>query len=167
MLSLDDLPGAAEAILAAFAAQLEAQGVDLPDRQYVAPALMTAYDGPQLTVMLGDVSQGQPGSAYGGTFIPPQAINFQAMFIIELLRAVVSLVMDGTAAEMIPDADDLNSDGLTLMTDAAALVVAATTIRAAYTLTDPGQGFVVGPLQPVGPEGAVAGHRLQITVSLS
>ena len=167
MASVDDLGGTAAQILALFAEQLAAQGVDVPKRQYVLPALMVAWDGPQLTVGLAELFQGQPGAPFGGTFTPPTAIVFGAMFVVDLLRKVPALSGEGTAGMLMPSALDLNAAGQSLMTDAKALLLAGVTIRERYTLTGPGQGFAVGSCAPVGPEGGLAGSRLQITVSLS
>lgn len=167
MASLLDLPGAGRLMLAAFAAQLAAQGVALPDRQYLAPGSLIVWDGEQLTVCLMSIDQGDPGMTIASTFIPPTAAHYQAAFSVNLVRKVAVINTEGFAGVEIPTAAQLDVDGGALVADAAALILAGQAIHEAGTLTDGGQGCVIGPLAPLGPAGGLAGSRLLITLSLS
>ena len=51
----------ANALLAAYAAELVALGVTLPERQYVGPGVMVAWDSDQLVVTLPTLNVGHPG----------------------------------------------------------------------------------------------------------
>ena len=52
----------ANALLAAYAAELVALGVTLPERQYVGPGVMVAWDSDQLVVTLPTLNVGHPGA---------------------------------------------------------------------------------------------------------
>ena len=166
MASLQDLPGVADQFLALFAAQLTAQGVELPARQYRAPGSMIVWDGEQLTVCLMGIAQGQPGLAFAQTYVP-EALNVYASFSINLVRAITVMNTEGFEAMEIPTAGATDADGVTLINDAQALILAASEIHRKYAITGPGEGFVIDGLQPLGPEGGLAASRLLISVSLS
>ncbi len=166
MASLLDLPGAATRILATFTTHLEALGVDVPERRYVAPGTLIPWDGEQLVVNLQQIQQGQPGAEIGTTYVP-QATNLQAQFSVSIVRPVPALNADGPLVAMIPDSTQIGEAGTVFMSDAAALVRAALEIHTAYALTGPGEGFVIGPCIPLGPEGGHVGYRMLITLSLS
>ena len=155
MASLTNLPGLADQILAAFAAQLTAQGVDLPERQYRQAGSMPVWDGEQLTTGLMGIAQGQPGIGHQQTFAP-EALNLYATFFVLLVRSVQVISTEGFASMEIPTPDQQDADGVTAMTDAQALVIAASEIHQQYLLTEPGEGFVIDGLQPLGPEGGMA-----------
>ena len=166
MASLQTLPAVAEKILSLFTAELTAQGVTVPSRRYVTPGGLIPWDTDQLTVSLMSVDQGQPGIGDTTTMIP-QAVVFYASYSVNLIRAIPVVNTEGFAGTQLPTAAELDESGQQLQTDAGALLLAAAAIHIGYTLTDPGQGFVIGPLQPVGPEGGLAGSRLMLTISLS
>jgi hypothetical protein len=166
MASLLDLPGFAEQVLSDFAAQLTGQGISVPERQYVTPGSMIPWDGEQFTVTLMGIDQGQPGQGQAQSQVP-QAVAYYASFSLNLIRKVPVISTEGFAAQSVPTAEDLDASGQTFIADAAALILAASRIHTAYLETPPGEGFVAGPLQPVGPEGGLAGSRLLLTVSLS
>jgi hypothetical protein len=171
---LADLGGAAEKILAAFVAQLEAQGVELPERQYRAPGSQIVWDGEQLTVRLLGLHQGQPGAEIGFG-MHPAAVNVNAQFAADLVRAVPgsTLGLDGSLDELLPSAEQIDPEGAVLLADASALLKAATAISladydstgTAYGVVFPGESMVVGPLQTVGPEGGMAATRLTISLT--
>lgn len=175
MASLQTLTADAEKILAAFATALTARGVELPDRRYVAPGQINAWDGEQLVVNLQSIDQGQPGRPFGGTYIPA-ALNFTAQFAVSIVREIPALYGEGPLTTMVPTALELDDAGQGSLTDGAALILAATDIYAAsihgtagqgLAVTGPGEGFEIGPCYPVGPEGGLAGHRLLVTISLA
>lgn len=166
-ISLQNLAGGANQIWAAFATELEALGVILPERQYRAAGSMIVWDGEQFTVALMGIDQGDPGVAQGTTFIPPSAAHFHAAWSVNLVRTITTMASEGFVDMEIPTAAEQDADGVSLMGDAAALLLAAQAVHESGAVTDPGQGFVIGPLAPLGPEGGLAANRLLITLSLS
>ena len=160
--SLADPASTADELLTQFAAALTSLGVTLPQRQYRAPGQVIVWDGEQMTVALMGVDQGQPGQTFGQSFVPAAA-NYHLVFSVNLVREIAGMTDLGT--EGIPDAATMDSDGLATMGDAAALIKAAQQIHQTYMVTDPGMGFVVGPLQTLGPEGGLAACRLLLTMS--
>jgi hypothetical protein len=166
MASLADLPGVAEQLLQDFAAQLTEQGVTLPPRQYRTPGAMVPWDGEQFTVSLIGIDQGQPGGQVTVTVVP-QALALYAQFSLNLVRKVAILNVESFAASQVPSAAALDSSGEQLISDAQQLILAASQLHLRYQVTGPGEGFVIGPLQPVGPEGGLAGSRLLVGLSLS
>jgi hypothetical protein len=166
MASLQDLPGVAEQFLAVFGAQLTAQGVTLPDRQYVAAGSMIVWDGEQLTACLMGITQGHPGAAFAQTYVP-EALNLYASFSVNLVRKISVVNTEGFAGMEIPTAAELDADGQTLIADAQALILAASEIHRAHLLTGPGEDYVIDGLQPLGPEGGLVASRLLISVSLT
>lgn len=166
MAGLQDLPGVAEQILSLFADQLADQRVALPARRYVAAGSMIVWDGEQMTVCLMGISQGQPGQAFGATYVP-EALNLYATFSVNLVREITVINTEGFAAMEIPTAQEQDADGRATISDAQALIIAASQIHRQYLLTGPGEGFVIDGLQPVGPEGGLAATRLLISLSLS
>ena len=173
MASLTDLPGTAEKLLAAFVAQLEAQDVELPERRYRAPGSMIVWDGEQMTVALMGIDQGQPGVVIAQSMVA-SALSLSAQFSINLVRQVTGLQADKPFSASIPDEDVMDGDGVVMLGDAAALIRAASEIHAqdsntggkAFGVISPGESFVIGPLQPLGPEGGLAGTRLLISLSV-
>lgn len=167
MASITDLGGTADQILQLFAAQLTEQGVDVPERQYRPPGTLVVWDGEQLTVNLMGIGQGQPGHGYGQTIVPPQALVFYASFSINLIRAITVINVEGPEDIEIPTAAEMDADGVKLLADAQALVLAFSQIYQRYQVTAIGEGMVLDGLQPVGPEGGLAGSRMLVSVSLS
>lgn len=166
MPSLRDLPGGAREVLAAFVAKLEAAGVEIPERRYVAPGVVPVWDGEQLVVNLQQIVQGQPGAPSLGTPIPPQARIFAAQWAVTLVRSVPALETDGPVAEMIPDMAEMEEAGSGNMADVAALLAAAQSIHEGYVLSRPGQGYAIDGCQTQGPEGGLCAARLLVTISL-
>lgn len=167
MPSLRDLQGGAREVLDAFVAQLEDQGIELPERRYVAPGSAIVWDGEQMTVNLVQVLSGQPGAPGLTTPTPPATRVFHATWAITLLRAVPALEVDGPVEESIPTSPEIEESGLETMADSQGLLLAAQAIHEGYVLTRPGMGFVVNTLQTLGPEGGLAGVRLQVSLSLN
>lgn len=166
MASIRDLGGAAELILSEFVTQLEVLGVEIPERRYVAPGSMIPWDGEQLVVNLQQIEQGHPGAPQGGTFTPTATV-LMAAFTVSIVREIPALSGDHVLSAMIPDGPTLDGAGTFAMGDAAGLALAAVAVHQSYLVTSPGEDFEIGPCAAVGPEGAMAGHRLQIAVSLS
>jgi hypothetical protein len=166
MASLANLPATADLILALFTAQLKAQGVHLPDRQYRQAGSQPVWDGEQLTTGLMGIAQGQPGLAYPQTFVP-EALNLYATFFVLLIREIVVINTEGFTGMEIPTALEQDADGVALISDGAQLVIAASAIHLARSLVENGEGFVIDGLQPLGPEGGLSGSRLLLSVSLT
>lgn len=164
--SLPELPAFALQVLADFASRLAQLGVEVPERRYRTPASMIPWDGEQFTVSLMGIDQGRPGAAQAQSVVPQAAI-FYASLALNLIRAVPILNVEAFAEQEIPTAEDLDGSGEQLLGDAAALVLAATEFHQSYVLADPGVDLVIGPLQPVGPEGGLAGSRMLLSFSLS
>lgn len=162
--SLADLSATASRILTLFANQLETQGVNLPDRQHVAPGQIPAWDGEQLCVNLVSVSQGQPGAPVSLAF-RPSAINFHAMFGVSIVRAVYTIDGEGPLDLIAPSSEQIGEDSVVSLTDAAALVHAASSIGLDGSLVDGGEGLVY-ELGTLGPEGGLAANRLLLTLSV-
>lgn len=167
MASLTDLQGAAEELLTAFVGQLQTQGVDLPDRRYVAPGQLIPWDDEQLTVNIQRLIQGQPGVSFQGSFQPPAAATFSAQFAVSLCRRIPVIEQEAPFPMEVPTNDTLDVAGMETMTDCAALLIAAQAIHQAHTLTGPGEGFAIDECAPLGPEGGIAASRLLLTLSLT
>lgn len=164
MASLTNLAGTAELILARFVAHLTAQGIDVPERQYVNYGQQPVWDGEQLVVSLLDIGAGQPGITIGTTPVP-QALVLAGRFAVDMLRAIPVIDAEGPFALAIPSALQLDAAGQQLLTDAGGLAVAAAAIHTGYELTDPGQGFTF-EISPFAPTGGLGGHRLTLNLSL-
>lgn len=158
-----NLPDTAQKILSAFSAQLEAQAVDLPERQYVSPGNIAVWDGEQLVVNLQDVLQGQPGAPYAGTY-GPGSENLSAQFSVAIVRKIP--VVSSGRGPKIPSAKKISEAGFEAMEDAEALVKAAVAIHSTNAITGLGQGFSIDPCSTLGPEGGLAATRLLLTISL-
>jgi hypothetical protein len=168
-LSLGDLAASGQLVLEAFVAQLTAQGVTLPGRQYVAPgsgAQAIAWDGPQMNVALAEIQQGQPGAAFSGTQYPGAAVLL-GQWAVMILRQIPGLSGNTTAGNSVPTAKAINAAASTNLTDVAALTNAAIAIHAAGTFGAVGTGFALDTVRPLGPNGALAGAQLMFTASFS
>lgn len=168
MASLQDLPGTAEKILTVFSQQLDSLGVELPERRYVAPGSMIVWDGEQMTVALMSIDQGHPGVAQTQA-THPRARVLYATFSVNLVRSVSALGDTGPFADGggVPDTDTMDADGKQGVGDAQALILAADAAAKGYLLTGPGEDLAIGPLQPLGPEGALMASRLLLSLSLA
>lgn len=151
--------------LTAFGAQLEAQGIELPERRYVSPGVTPVWDGEQLVVNLQQRGQGQPGAPFEGSFIPGTE-NFHAQFAVSLVRVIPALSGEGPLGAMIPGEDELGEAGLEAMDDAEALEKAAVAVHGDFVITGLGQGFAINGCSTMGPEGGMASTRLLFTISL-
>ncbi len=159
-------PEAAPALLAAFKTQLEELDVTVPERAYIAPGQVAVWDGEQLTVTLTGIGQGSPGKPDPGTFVPGAEI-LQAGYAVYLIREVPGLSGEGAIQGQLPSAEELDESGQQTVADAQAMFDAAMAIHADHTITEAAlQGFSVGELSTLGPEGGLAGVRLPIGINL-
>jgi hypothetical protein len=152
----------AKLALTAFGEQLTELGVDLPQRQYVAPGLIPVWDGEQFVVNLQDIAQGQPGHPFGESFIPG-AENFSAQYAVTIVRTVPTLNEGGM---LEPSEEELNEAGFQTIADCESLVKAAVKVHASQVLSGLGRNFAIDPAGPMGPDGGLAAARLLFTVSL-
>lgn len=165
MAKLRDLGGEAARLLELFVEQLTALEVAVPETRYVSPGSIPAWDGEQLTVNILRVEQGQPGVPQGGTMF--RAVFF-ATFGISIIREVPALYGDGQpGVAMIPNPADLQVAGSASFDDAAALILAATAIHESYVYGDPQEGFEIGPVTSLGPQGGLAGQQIQLAITVS
>lgn len=165
MANLAELPVTAQAILTAFAEQLEeASGPDytVPERQYVHSGVEAVWDGEQLTVGFVEIKQGQPGIATSVT-MPPRALTLYGEWKILLLRTAPTIT---EGPRMVPSADILDESGLQTMEDVQMLVRAFSNLHLTNALTGVNEGFVLESVQPVGPEGGLTGVELRLSMSM-
>jgi hypothetical protein len=165
-----DVDGVAASLLTQFAEGLGALDtptwpMPVPQRQYVAPGLL-AWDGPGLCVTLGTAAdQGVPGMPNSQSTPSVHALEFAATFYVQLTREVVSLDPEGTTADsMIPSAEALNDEGLQAMRDAVALKKVAVSIKKSGGVVLTTEGFIIGPVTTLGPQGNLAAVRIQVQV---
>jgi len=160
---------AAKTLLAAFATQLEAQGVKVPKRRYVAPGQVPVWDDEQLVIALQDLPRGQPGRVEDTAGWPiPTVLN--ARFALQLVRSVPSLEGEAILESMVPTDGSLDTAGLEMISDAQELVTAALAIQdkfmnARVSVAGPGQ-FALGPCTPLGPDGSFAATQITVTIAL-
>jgi hypothetical protein len=160
MATLATLPADLEVILTEFSLALDAAGVDVPDRQYLNPGALIAWDEPQLTIGVIRIGMGQPGESVGSSLLASQ-FNFSVTFGLLLIVEVPALVDAG-----LPSTPDLDAAGQALIGLSTTLWTTAIALRAAGKLAPGNAGVALGPLAPVGPSGALAGVSLQIEMSL-
>lgn len=153
-------------LLEAFRAELEALGCIIPARQLVALGPEPAWDSEQLTVALSSVAQGVPGGEVA-TSEYPQATILAATATVALVRGVPSLQDGPNAAQMTPDDAEQEQAAVQGLNDAGQLALAAVRVHQSYAITDPGEGFAVGPVTLLEPSGGLAGCRCQIAIQLS
>lgn len=141
-------------------------GVPLPTRRYVVPGIVPAYDDTQLTVAVQQVSVGQPGRAIG---VP--VANCGPLLLVslrvELIRCTPKVDDRGTP----PTVEAMASSAQEVLRDLA--LVHKIVREAAPTLAgkgDPmlGRGIPVAltGASPLGPDGGLAGTRLDVDVPL-
>ena len=153
-------------LLGYFIAEFEILGANVPSECYVASGSVP-WDGESLTVSFGSIGQGQPGAAFGGTFPAAIPTNMTATMFVQVLREV-PIVQDSPSGHVIiPTLAQMTTAGQQGFDDASALATAAIQIHAKYLITDPGEGFVISDVIPIGPDGGLAGVRLSIQVSLT
>lgn len=155
---------AAKTLLAAFATQLEAQGVKVPKRRYVAPGQVPVWDDEQLVIFMQALGRGQPGRVEDTAGWPIPTV-LAARFALQIVRLAPSLEGEAILESMVPDDAALNSAGLEALTDAQELMKVALAIQEEGKVATPGQ-FSLGECLPLGPEGGFAAMQLTITIAL-
>ena len=143
-------------VVDAFAAAL----VELPERQYVAPGLIVAYDCEQVTVAVQQVGTGIPGTRANRPIAncPPTKMG---TFRVEIVRCTPVLDENGEP----PSVADLVANAKLLLKD---LDVLESAFRAhPPVLTGPGEPIFVSAAQPVTAEGGMAASLVDVDIPLS
>lgn len=140
--------------------------VELPERQYVTPGIVPAYDEPQLTVSVQAIRVGIPGQQIAAPIVncpPVRYITLRA----ELIRCTPTVTGQGAppkAAELLASAGEVLRD-LELVDR---IVRESRTTLAGKGDPTHGVGIPVAMTgtSPVGPDGGLAGVRVDIDVPL-
>ena len=162
-MKLSDLGTSANGLLEAFAAQLVATNPDfpLPPNRYVGAGEIP-WDGEGLYVYLAGGVTGQPGIPQTTNVAAAQGVTFSVQFYVMLVRSVSSFGYWAGDNIDVPSNADLGFEGHLAVGDAGALLGAAAAIKAAKSVVKNSQGFVIGQVTPVGPQGGLAAVRLLI-----
>lgn len=159
---LDTLHEDAKRLLAISTELLEAAGVDVPAKRYVAGGTL-AWDMASLTVYVGPVYLGEPGRPQV-TSAWPNAIRWVAPFYIQLLRDSEATT-PGFNNQRSPDIKQLEAEGLVMTNDLVALSNLAVQLRTQFVQRSDAVG--IGSTTPLGPEGSMVGARTEIHFTLS
>lgn len=158
-----DVAAPAERILDAVIAHHTAHGWDLPAARYIAAGQVQALaaDGEHLAIAFSTLQRGAAATSRGpaspgkGAGASPLV---RADFMLRLLRCVAVVDDEGHA----PPVAQIHADGLRLLQDPGRILDALY----AWAETEPHNLTVdFGPVEPVGPEGGLAGHLCRVTLS--
>lgn len=137
---------------------------DLPPRRYIAAGQQAgiAADDEHLAVALATVQRGASENSRGGGSSPAYGAGaaplVRAEYLLRLMRCVAVVDDDGTP----PTAQQIHADGLRLLEDPGHLLAALY----AWGEAEPHNATVnFGPIEPVGPEGGLAGHLVRVTLA--
>jgi hypothetical protein len=154
-------------LLDAFIEQLNAiPGYLMPPSSYVGAGEIP-WDGPGLYVYLGSTGVGQPGAPQSQN-IPSTKAIFQTIAVyVMIIRPASTFGYGSSEMPMNVSDEQLNAEGIQLITDAGALIQAALNIKKAHQIVSaPQAGFVIGPIIPIGPLGGMAAMRLTLELSV-
>lgn len=159
-----DVPSIAQTVLFGVVAHFSAAGVELPDRQVIAPGDIrsTVHDCESVIVALNGIGVGQvPGAGGSGrqTGIQVSVGTRYAVFMVQIVRCVPD------ADEGPPDADKLTDVGLATMRDAALLSQALTELCGSGGALRRGGSAIAGAVEPVGPSGGLVAVEGNVTVT--
>lgn len=152
-----------ETLLEDFVTQLKALSIPIPPLVFVGSGEI-AWDGPLLAIHLVNMPPGEPNQPIGNPRVADE-YNFNTALFVTLLRQVAS-IGPNSARSRTPSAKVMNAQGKASFNDAAALVLAAVEIFGAYQATTPGEGFRIVTVEPLGPQGGLAGSRLRVDVKV-
>lgn len=164
--NVDHLYELAQEIKDASVLALSSSGVDVPTRQFIAPGLEVAdevwdNDCNQLAVHLLRLFSGSPDEELG--FVEQKGYAISALYAVRITRCLQSVPEGDEAAN--PDA--LNSDSQVLYRDAWVLRQnLLDQYHVQKTFLQSCQSALIGPLEPFGPNGGVAGWVLSIGVQV-
>ncbi len=168
-MALTDLGALATTALTAMSGYLDTllapYGLAVPDAQYVGAGEL-AWDCEALVVYLGAIQPGTPGAGRG-TSDYPDVMTFSVTLYVELLRSVATLGYEGVGSADVPDPSELNTDGITELTDAACLVKAAMNMRSNHDLVARSTDMLIGQVTVIGPQGGLVATRLEVVVPLA
>lgn len=137
-------------------------GVALPERQYLAPGPLAAWDGEHLAVTVSGVLPGTSDATSRPGALPGRGVGSmttpRATYDARMLRCIPTLNDHGDP----PTAEELTECSETLLRDLGLLLDAAYAWSASEA---PGIVVTVGQATPLGPEGALAGYAVHCTVS--
>ncbi|MDN5919191.1 MAG: hypothetical protein L0I76_29545 [Pseudonocardia sp.] len=159
-----DAAAPAVRLLVAVVAHFDDHDWDLPERRYIAAGQQQtlAVDDEHLCVSLIGMTPGASDATTKGGGYPSKgasaAIVARAAYMLRLMRCVAVIDDDGCP----PPAEQIHADGLRLLADPGRLLDAVYTWAAAepHNLT-----VTIGQVDPVGPEGGMAGHLLAVTLA--
>lgn len=164
-----DLWSVPNALLAAVVAAFQANGVPLPERQYVTAgdAATVAWDCAQLVVCLADIGWGRSMDAtqLSPTFGKASSVNAMrhATYAIELIRPA-PVISD---AGQLPSVADMAAAGQALLVDAGLLSQTLVNFVAFGNPAIPlGCNVQAGAVQPIGPEGGLVGLSGALVMTL-
>ena len=166
-MKLSDLGAGAQQLLEAFATQLVENDPEFPlpsDRSVGAGEI--PWDGPGLYVYLGATHGGQPGRPETTSVPSAHATVFVVTFYAQLIRAVSSFGYWAGDNVDLPPSSILGGEGIRAVSDAGALIAAASQIKQSGAIAKRPTGFVVGAINPIGPQGGLAAVRLQLDISI-
>lgn len=138
----------------------EANPPALPNRAGFVPGGLVAYDGPMFVVKWVGFQRGKPGEVMGLAESPWVLLMFYE-FEVTWLRKVKGLSGNGPGGG-IPSPAKQSADFLQLATDAEQLLSAIVTAQASEQIVRRNTPFSFGPMSSVGPEGELAGCRLDV-----
>lgn len=165
-LRLASLPADCETILGQFADALQAgfdesgSGLSVPERRYLNPGSLVAWDEPQLTIAVIRIYMGEPGAQVTTSVLASQVHQSVSLGIL-YVDQVPGLQADGS----FPPTDALDSAGVSLVSLIPTFWRAAVSLRESGILYE-GGSCALGPLTTVGPEGFLAGLSVQVDASV-
>lgn len=133
--------------------------------QYVAPGLMVAYDGPQVTTNITRLFHGQPGAEVP-SFNPRMPAPLSCTVQVVILRSAAAQNEDGSP----PSPEDLQADAQSNITDLVTLRQILYDVAAGKTdplLVPPGTPITLDPVAPLGPIGGLVGVAGTLSVVIS
>lgn len=162
---LSDLGQSAQELLEAMAAAMVENNPNfpLPGNQYVGAGEIP-WDGPGLYVYVAGGLTGQPGRPITTNVASASGITFSVAFYVMLIRSVSTYGYFASGELDIPSDADLGAEGQQAVMDAGALLAAAAVVKANKSVVTNSQGFVIGQVAPVGPQGGLAAMRLDLNL---
>lgn len=159
-----DVAAPAERILDAVIAHHDQHRWDLPAARYIAAGQVQALaaDGEHLAVAFVALHRGASANSRGFAGSPARGAGaaplVRAEYGLRLLRCVAVVDDEGHA----PPVEQIHADGLRLLADPGRILDALY----AWAAAEPHNLTVdFGPIEPVGPEGGLAGHLIRVTLS--
>lgn len=163
----------AQGALAAVQAFFAANGVALPERQYIAAGSpqSVAWDCEQLVVILAEVGWGRSKDAtqLSPSFGKQASVNAMrhATFAFQLVRCV-PVITDGAEAPQLPSVQDIQDAGEQSLVDAGLLSQALVNFVSFPNATVPaGCNVQAGAVSPIGPEGGLVGLEASLVMTVA